>query len=464
MVNVRHPTGQVGTVRSFLDGLTFARHALQAGLWPAALGRLLVANGRAVEGTLSWDTTVPEVADSEALGAWLRKAGLQVAEGSRALYLPPQAKLGTVSPALAGAYPAGSGLKILRDLNPPHKANYLGRVGTANQVRRALAGDPRQQMIAANYMWTLGIGPRVWDVCVLKGPSGQELTAFVVEHVDGRSPSREEWSEFVARLGDIVHTTQLRVLVPYWEHAGDFAAPDCNGNLLISGRTLSYVDFQNFGLSGSWTKELLKEARDVLHFGASRWWRTRRYLYQSIPGRPGGAKRDTETRWEWIVQALGALDLRFGGRVVMDVGCNAGMMLSRALSEGAWWGFGWDRPPLAAAAERLLLSLGVSRFTLCGTELRAGHDLRADIPGPFNRELEESIVFYLSIREHIGFLEALRTLPWRALFYEGHQGESIDDMRRQIEAFLGPAVAVHHPALLRDGDCRSRPVCVLTRR
>ena len=29
-------------------------------------------------------------------------------------------------------------------------------------------------------------------------------------------------------------------------------------------------------------------------------------------------------------------------KVVLDVGCNAGMMLAAALSDGALWGLGWD--------------------------------------------------------------------------------------------------------------------------
>jgi hypothetical protein len=464
MVSSRPPGGQVGTARSFLDGLTFARHGLQAGLWPAAFTRLLEAGERPAEGTLSWDVAVPEVADSDALGAWCRHAGLRIEEGSRALYLPPQDALAAVSGELVGAYPGASGLKILRDLNPPHKAHYLGRSGTANTVRRILAGDPRQQMVAANYMWTAGIGPRVWDVCVLKGRGGQELTAFVVEHVDGRPPTTEEWREFIGRLEGVIRSTLLRVLVPDWKQAGDFAAPDCNRNLLVTERQPSYVDFQNFGLGGSWTNELLRDVRDVLHFGASRWWRPRRYLYQSIPGRASTAKRDTETRWAWVDGALRALDIGFEGRIVMDVGCNAGMMLGRALRAGAWWGFGWDRPPLATAAERLLLSLGLGRFTMTGADLGEDCDLQADIPEPFKKGLEEAIVFYLSVREHLGFLGALRTLPWRALVYEGHQGESIDDMSRQIASFFGTTVTRHQSVLLRDGDCGSRPACVLVRR
>ena len=59
-------------------------------------------------------------------------------------------------------------------------------------------------------------------------------------------------------------------------------------------------------------------------------------------------------------------------RLVLDVGCNAGMMLAAALADGASWGVGWDLPEVSQRAEALLLALGYSRFDLIGARSARG--------------------------------------------------------------------------------------------
>src|SRR2546423_1321061 len=66
----------------------------------------------------------------------------------------------------------------------------------------------------------------------------------------------------------------------------------------------------------------------------------RRFPYQSVPGAGGGGRPDTVRRWRRVSQELRRAGLSVEGRLVLDVGCNSGMMLAEALDAGAAWGLG----------------------------------------------------------------------------------------------------------------------------
>jgi hypothetical protein len=119
------------------------------------------------------------------------------------------------------------------------------------KILNHLIGTPHDQLITANYMWSLGLGPKVWGLTCWES-QGAVCTVFVVEHVSGRPPRAEECTEFLQRLTELNERSRLRVLIPRWQDNPDFAPPNCNGNLIYSealGRA-QYVDFQNFGLTG----------------------------------------------------------------------------------------------------------------------------------------------------------------------------------------------------------------------
>ena len=152
------------------------------------------------------------------------------------------------------------------------------------------------------------------------------------------------------------------------------------------------------------------------------------------------------------------------GRVVLDIGCNAGLMLYSALGEGAVWAMGWDRPQITDAAQQLLFSLGASRFHLQDADINPAYPLYEDIPEHIKGSLAESVVFYFSVRQHIGLLEDLQQIPWRVLLYEGHQGEKLEDVPALLADWLTDQVTLGASMYIGDGDSESRPFCILIRK
>jgi hypothetical protein len=151
-------------------------------------------------------------------------------------------------------------------------------------------------------------------------------------------------------------------------------------------------------------------------------------------------------------------------RLVLDVGCNAGMMLAAALADGASWGMGWDLPDISQRAEALLLALGYSRFDLFGRALSQRSELGPDLPPHLRPLMNDSLVLYLAIRDHIGFVADLGELPWRALVYEGGETESA----ARLEEALAPlrqrtTFRVASAVDFRDGEGLARPLAVLLR-
>ncbi|MHC4400877.1 MAG: class I SAM-dependent methyltransferase, partial [Planctomycetota bacterium] len=422
---------------SFCRTVLYTIHALRKGFWKEILGLSAARDGRDPQQVITWSTSLPFAGRPVELTGWLRSNGVDFSEGSNAVYLPPQPALESVMPSVVAFYPPGCGFKILKDFRPPEKASYLAKGGSHGAVRGRLIGTPRDQLTTANYMHALGIGPRAWDVCCLEG-AGASYTAFVVDHLTGTPTSESQHAGFVKTLRQMTRETLLRVLLPSWEKKPDFAPPDCGRNLLRAESTGSpqYVDFQNFRITRpeDWTRQIMDEAKGDLHFGNGRPWRSRRYLYQSIPGVTRGGKRDTSRRWSFLLERINEVGLNLTGRVVLDVGCNSGMILGSSLSAGASWGLGWDRPNVVPHAEKLLLSLGGSRFSLFGADLHPDYPLKRDVPQNLAPKLAESVVFYLSVRQHVGMLRSLERIPWRALVYEGHQRETVD----QLTGVLSP--------------------------
>jgi hypothetical protein len=199
------------------------------------------------------------------------------------------------------------------------------------------------------------------------------------------------------------------------------------------------------------------------HFGGKRLLRGGRYLYQSVPGLERG-KRDTQPRWTGITELLATANLSVDRRVVMDIGCNAAMMLASALADGASWGLGWDRPQITAAARRVQAVLGNSRLDLIGANVDDAFPLLDSVPTPVRGQLDDGVVLFLAVWRWLGFLPQIASLPWKALVFEGHQADSADEheanLKRMEDQWRCRVVA--RSAVL-DGDSQPRPLALLVR-
>lgn len=344
--------------------------------------------------------------DAQSLKRLFEVRGVDVRIAERHIYLPPQPRLRTLLGGISAPYPADAALAI------PMAA-------LARSESLPPAEDWLQHLLAADTLRGQRPGPRIYDMVFLG--SERQVPGFVLQHPGGAPQGVEPPTLDLARL-----------------------------NSPPSEMLVEDV------LDGKPTR--------ALRFGRERMFGKRRYSYQSIPaaGHPG--LRDSAHRWRKISSMLAESGLAVSERLVLDVGCNAGMMLAAALADGASWGVGWDLPEVSQRAEALLLALGYSRFDLIGGTLSPRYELGPDLPPHVHPLMNDSLVLYLAIRHHVGFVADLAELPWRALVYEGAETESaarltetLAPLRQRTKFSVASAVD------FREGDGLTRPLAVLIR-
>ena len=358
--------------------------------------------------------------DAESLRLLLAGQALEASASEQGLYIPPQDALRALLDSGSAGYPPDAALAI------PSAA--LGAAAAA--AGEAEAEYWFGQLLAAGERYTRGQGPRVYD---LVGLGARGLPGYVVQHLsaDAAGPDDAAIGPPDAARGPL---------------AGEF------------GR-----------LSPATSEALLAQVLDsqatrTLHFGRERMFGESRYLYQSIPtvGEPG--RRDSARRWRQISSMLAEQDLSVRGRLVLDVGCNAGMMLACSLADGAAWGLGWDLPEVSERASALLGALGFTRLDLIGAGLSPEYQLQPSIPQHLRPQLDGSIVLYLAIRHHAGFVADLAALPWRALLYEGGESESVERLHEILAPLRERTDFTIASALdSRDGEGQARPLALLMR-
>lgn len=370
------------------------------------------------------------------------QASFPTEHSGRSVYLDPQLWRRIELAEIARNYPDDAGLRIMFDRSP------------------------HSSTLVANYLASLGLGPRLYDVTTL-AINGQPYTAYVVQHVAGRVPTEEEWRIGLERLHEACTNSPIRVVTPGGLHHTDFRSPDCNGDAVIvgNGRFL-YTNLQNFGLHryGTYLKALARRVGAASYIGERSLIEGGSYLYHAIPGVGLPARRDPRRRMVAVAELLSEAMLSLENRIVLDIGCNIGMMAAEYLRAGATWVHGWDRAATAPSAERMLLAIGCTRFSVTGCDLDATRPLMADLPAFMRSDLPCAVVSYLAIRGHLGWLAALKSMPWAALIYEGHEGEDENAARQHLAELCSTAGAeVAGLRLHRDGDSTPRVLAVLRR-
>lgn len=396
----------------------------------------------------------------------LASAGLPYAEGTHTVYLPPEALQHAALRHVAAGYPADAGLKLAKNPGGVDDSSYVHGQHWS-EVQKRLTNSHRRLTLVANLLADEGLGPRLYDLIELVCGS-TVWTAYVVQHVRGRTPTLDECREGIGRLQALVKRGAVSLANTDGFAHNDFQPPACNGNAVMDAASgaFRYIDFQNILLDryGQRLDRVASEAQSASHFGMRSVLRGGAYLYQSVPGSSLPAKRDTALRARTIAGLLASAGASVDGRVVLDVGCNVGMMMAQYLNLGARWCVGWDMPQIAPHTRRLLSALGCTRFTAHGTELRGDAALEEGIPGFLTGALDGCVISFLAMHAHVGWLDAFGRLPWAHMIFESHEDESPDEVLGHLEG-LKPLsrFRVAKMAVYQDGDCRPRTVAVLTR-
>jgi len=421
---------------------------------------------------LLWSVNIAQLNSVEDLRNLLKNNNFLFYEGGNTIYIPPQQKLEFLFGRMVTFYPVDAGFKILKDFRPPDKACYVGSGEFVSQgdcyIRRIMTGSIQDQVDAANVLHAFEIGPALYDVVQIN-TTNVEMTCFVVQHVNGVSPTLEDHSEFLAKLKTLGEEGVFSLVPPEGLNFIDFKPTDCNHNLIKQNSTgeLLYVDFQQFIVRDKkkLINQLLSDAKKDFHFGDSRLLRGDKYLYQSIPGTTKIGKRDIDKRWANLRKLLKEAGIDVSKRLVLDIGCNAGMILNCALADGTLWGLGWDQPKVVEHAKRLNNLLGNTRLDFYSAKLSESYLLSKDIPRRFYPMLNQSIIFYLAVWRHFGFMSELARLPWKALVFEGHDGDTFESLRESFQKVqLEWNCTIVAKSEIRDGDCGVRPIVVLLRR
>lgn len=416
-----------------------------------------------------WRSRFSGVTSIDELTTKLEGLSVTYFRGGYTIYVPPQANLMSFLPEAVSAYPPDAGFKILANPGKVGTAKYGGRL-RKDVVNSLVLGDVSEQVLAANFLFEESLGPKLYDVTSIDFGTSM-FTAFVVEHIDGEPPNEDEFNGFVKKLRGALDGKELMSMQPNWSSHRDYKygpdignGPHAQVNVLkrSNDESIAYVDFQYFLVKSPQERlrRLASELVSELHFGTEYRVRGGRYLYQSIPGVDGSGKRDIGRRWDVFESLFDRCGIDLKGRPVLDIGCNAGGMIGQALSKGASWGIGWDKPPVVEAANKLLRARGFTRFDLVGGDFAGDHDFVQDVPDWLRSSLGDSVLFYLAVTAHFGMADDLDRLPWDVMVFEGHQHESIEDLERAVASLRKPR-KIQASIVYQDGDSNPRPLVIV---
>lgn len=370
---------------------------------------------------------------SDSFIEYLDSLGVPYHEGGHAIYLPPESLKHPVLKVLADSYPPTAGAKIVKNEGGVDASGYVSRVGKGDSViHLSLVHAHRQLTLVANLLYSKGLGPRLYDLVDLRW-ANKHWTAYITEHVSGGIPSMAQCESGIEDLRKLDRDGILTVIVPLNDE--EFTCPTCAGNALVDDRgNFKYVDFQNFFLADyeKYLTAIAKEAAAKSHFGDNSVLRGGKYLYQTVPGVRLPGKRGINHRIAALHSLMEASGVSLKDKLVLDIGCNIGMMIGQYLKLGAKWCHGWDRAHITPHTERLLFALGCTRFSTTGGDITEFQPLEANLPPFLRSHVNGCVISYLAVRVHLGWLRDLGRIPWSFLIYEGHEGETVEHFHVDI--------------------------------
>jgi hypothetical protein len=363
------------------------------------------------------------------------RPGVDYVSTPTAVYLTPEGLERSPLRSVRAMYPVDAGLKVL--LRPADQADV-------------------DLLLLGALLHLHDLAPRIYDLLHL-GLATETAVALVIRHVDGRPSGPDEWATVLSRLrrlgerGFLQPRTAAGWQDAAFQHGGAAARVDEDGRVGWDGvEHLELDDYEGF------LEHLAVSAAGDTHFG-NRGRQGQRYLYQSVPGVRLPAKRRVEDRMARVGELMAAARVALDDRLVLDVGCNLGMAMAHYLHRGARWCHGWDLPVVVPHAERMLLALGCTRFSMTAGRMSAEQPVEEDVPGFLGGALRGCVVSYLAIRGHLGWLSALGRVPWAFLIYEGHKAETEPALAEHLAVLARAVPFVRGPLLSHRESRRARP-------
>jgi hypothetical protein len=439
---------------SGLMGRTFGKSSPWEQILPLQKPRRVAINGSRIDKV-------------DALLLHLDSEELRYDEGGQAIYLPPESFRLSVFGKLAAAYPSDAGLKIVKNKGGIDAGGYINEPTKGDsRIHLSLVHNHRHLTLVANLLYAKSVGPKLYDLIELEC-CDHLWTAYAIQHVGDAVPSLSECEAGIEKLRELEKQGLLKVIPPEGFDDEEFECPSCARNAFTDGNgSFRYIDFQNFFLVNyeSYLNSVAVEASGASHFGDTSVLRGGRYLYQSVPGVRLPGKRSIEARMKVLEELLETARVSISNRLVLDIGCNIGMMMGQYLKLGATWCHGWDRAHLTPHTEKLLLALGCTRFSTTGGDIVASQPLESDLPPFLKDHLHGCAISYLAVRGHLGWLDALARIPWKFMIYEGHEGETPEDFERYVKQFRASVdFKIGGVTSYVDGDSDERTLAILLR-
>ena len=354
-------------------------------------------------------------------------------EGGHTIYLP-LAKIDELNYS-ADIYPESVGIKIVKRkgrVNEPFSSS-----DKSCKTHELLSPSHKNLLLVYNLFYSLDMGPRLYNLIELEFSNGDIHIAYILEHVEGKEPTKQACEKFVDKIKFLEGENLINLVNWNGYEDMDFICPKCNGNLIQDkgSKKLKYVDLQNFSLGDyqSYLENVALKASARSHFGEKSYLMGGKYLYQEVPGLNRVAKRSPSDRYKTWKELLSKNNLTLKDKIIIDVGCNLGLMSAQYLKDGAAWIHGFDMPEVIEHTEAVLLTLGCTRFSLMGTKLSQDTDIMSQIPERFQRPTLPIVISYLAIRGHIGWIRSLANVPWDFMLYEGHEEEDKKQSLKYIE-------------------------------
>lgn len=395
----------------------------------------------------------------------MKKNSLEIHEGGDSIYVPPKAWKESSLNTIQDDYPRCCGIKISKRKGDSNNYYMEDRVG--RQFAQKLSFPHEKQILIYNYLNDQGVSPKLYDLVELEDKNNDLWTAYIVEHIPSSPLKPGDLEEMIERLKALCLRGNLELIGSSGWNGIDFEPPNCNSNLIRSEKKdrTYYVDIHNFILKDydQLLNALALKTASTSHFGGKSIFLGGEFLYQEIPGVNLPSKRSPNKRMVLIDELLKRSGLDLKEKVILDIGCNLGLMGAQYLKRGARWLHGWDMENVVPATERILNAIGCTRFSLTGGMLGSDVSLSKQLPPHLNYlSNEETVINYLAIRGHIGWLKALQDLPWSYMLYESHQEDGpLEGYIQELNKMVPVEIAAK--GTIADGTSQKRDVAIIKR-